>query len=248
MKIGVKLFCESEFAEIKPFEKIADFIEVMALQKNDYSFLKKLSLPIVIHAEHQCYGANIADSTKKEFNLKSINFARKVADSVNAKWIIVHAGVLEKGNKNCSFKNAINLLKEINDKRIIIENLPKEEIHEIIGTSLGYNAKTMKKFLKESGQGFCFDVNHAFWTRKAKKLSYSFIKKYIALNPQHYHIGGQRFKIDSHLSLNNSDLNLKEVLTYYPKDAWITLETLADIKSRYEDFKIIRKTIEELKN
>jgi endonuclease IV len=246
MKIGVKLFRESEFIKLKPFEKIVDFFEVMVLQKNDYSFLKNFPLPIVIHAEHQDGGVNIADSSKREHNLKSINFARKVADSVNAKWIIVHAGVLEKGNKNCSFKNAINLLKEINDERIIIENLPKEETHEIIGTSLAYNARTMKKFLKKSGQGFCFDVNHAFWTRKDKKISYSFIKKYIALNPQHYHIGGQKFSEDYHTALNNSDLDLKEILKHYPKDAWITLETLPNIESRYEDVEIIRKVIEEL--
>jgi endonuclease IV len=245
MKIGVKTFDSPDF--LKHFEDKADFFEIMALQKNNYSFLKNFSLPMVIHAEHQTYGVNIADSTKKEFNLKSINFARKVADSVNAKYIIVHPGVLEKGNKNCSIKNAVDFLKEVNDPRIVLENLPKDEDHEIIGTSLGYNARTIKKFLKKSRQGFCFDVNHAFWIRKNKKNSYSLIKKYISLTPQHYHLGGQKFNSDFHLSLDNSDLDLKEILKYYPKDAWITLETETDIKKVDKDIKIIRKAIEELK-
>jgi endonuclease IV len=245
MKIGVKTFDSADF--LKHFEKKVDFFEIMALQKNDYSFLKDFSLPIVIHAEHQVYGTNIADSTKREFNLKSINFARKIADSVNAKIIIVHPGVLEKGNKNCSIKNAINFLKEIDDDRIILENLPKEETFPVDGISVGFTPLRMKKLLKQSGKGFCFDVNHAFWTRRNMKISYKFIKKYIKLNPSHYHIGGQKFSEDYHTALDNSDLNLKEILKYYPKDAWITLETLVDIKKVDNDLEIIRKTIDELK-
>jgi endonuclease IV len=247
MKIGVKTFDSADF--LKHFEKKVDFFEIMALQKNDYSFLKDFSLPIVIHAEHQVYGTNIADSTKREFNLKSINFARKIADSVNAKIIIVHPGVLEKGNKNCSIKNAINFLKEIDDDRIILENLPKEETFPVAGISVGFTPLRMKKLLKQSGKGFCFDVNHAFWTRRKIKISYSFIKKYLRLNPSHYHIGGQTLKLkNQHTCFEDSDINLKEILKYYPKDAWITLETENDIKKVDKDLEIIRKTIEELDN
>jgi endonuclease IV len=241
MKIGVKTFDSPKF--LKHFEEKADFFEIMAIQKNNYAFIKNFSLPMVIHAEHQSYGVNIADSSKMEINLKSINFARKIADSVNAKLIILHPGVLDKGNKNCSLKNTLNFLKEINDDRIILENLPKDEKFPVRGGSLGYNARIMKNLLKESGQGFCFDVNHAFWTRKNKKITYSFIKKYIELNPQHYHIGGQRFNEEYHTTLGNSDLDLKEILKYYPKDAWITLETLPDIENTEKDLEIIRKLI-----
>jgi endonuclease IV len=245
MKIGVKTFDSPKF--LRHFENKADFFEIMAIQKNDYAFLKDFSLPMVIHAEHQCYGTNIADSTKKEFNLKSINFARKVADSVNANKIIVHAGVLEDGNKNCSVKNAVNFLREVNDNRILLENLPNDETFPVNGTSVGFSPLTMKKLLKQSGMGFCFDVNHAFWTRKKEKVNYSFIKKYLKLNPSHYHIGGQTFKLkNQHTSFKDSDLNLREILKYYPKDAWITLETENDIEKVDNDLEIIRKTIEEL--
>jgi len=245
MKIGVKTFDDPKF--LKHFEKQVDFFEIMAIQKNNYSFLKNFSLPMVIHAEHQSYGTNITDSTKREHNLKSINFARKIADSVNAKKIIVHAGVLEKGNKNCSIKNAVNLIKEIDDDRILLENLPRDEIFLIVGTSVGFNPQTMKSLLKSTKVGFCFDVNHALWMRKKMKINYSFIKDYIKLNPSHYHIGGQRLETKNiHHSLEDSDINLKEILKYYPKNAHITLETIPEIKKTDKDLEIIRNVLEEL--
>ena len=63
MKIGVKTFNNPKFLE--HFEKDVDFFEVQAIQKNNYSFLKKFSLPIVVHAEHQNFGINISDKSKE---------------------------------------------------------------------------------------------------------------------------------------------------------------------------------------
>ena len=37
MKLGVKIFCDAEFADY--FKDKADFLEVMAIQGKDYSFL-----------------------------------------------------------------------------------------------------------------------------------------------------------------------------------------------------------------
>ena len=45
--------------------------------------------------------------------------------------------------------------------------------------------------MKETGAGFCFDVNHALIGIKHFE-NYEFIEEYIKLNPNHYHIGGQR--------------------------------------------------------
>ena len=87
MKIGVKTFGDSDF--LKHFENKADFFEIMAIKGNDYSFLKKFSLPCVIHIEHQKFGINIADKTKQKINLESINYAVKIADMVNSKKLIL---------------------------------------------------------------------------------------------------------------------------------------------------------------
>lgn len=247
MKIGVKTFGDEEF--LKHFEDKVDFFEIMAIQKNDYSFLKNFSLPMVIHAEHQIFGVNLADSSKKEFNLKSINFARKLADFVNAKKIIVHPGEIEKGNKNCSVKDSINFFKGISDDRILVENLPTgfhftpEKYHR-----LGQTPREIKKFLKETKIKFCFDVNHAIERIKKFNGKYGFIKKYIKLNPAHYHIGGQKPSDGTeHLCLESSELDLKKILSYYPDDAEITLETEVDIAKVEKDIEIIRSVLKELK-
>ncbi|VVB82493.1 endonuclease 4 [uncultured archaeon] len=242
MKIGVKTFDNEKF--LKHFEDKVDFFEIMAVQKNDYSFLKNFSLPMVIHAEHQGFGVNLADSSKKEFNLNAINFARKVADSVNAKKIIVHPGEIEKENKNSSMKNAIDFLNELNDERILVENLYKEKPSEI---RLCKTPREIKKFMKKTNAKFCFDVNHAIGAIKNFNGKYNFVKKYIQLNPAHYHIGGQRPGDGAeHTCLADSELDLKKILSYYPDDAEITLETEVDIAKVEKDIEIIRNALKEL--
>ncbi len=243
MKIGVKTFDNPNF--LKHFENKVNFFEIMAVQKNDYSFLKNFSLPMVIHAEHGSFGFNPADISKKKQNLKTIKFAIKVADLVNAKKIIVHPEGIEKGNKNCSIENAINFFKEINDERILIENLPNSSNPKI--TRLCQTSRQIKRFMKKTGTGFCFDVNHTNELRKDIYGRYNFIKKFLKLNPSHYHLGGQKLNsYNAHLCFDDSDLDLKKILSYYPENAEITLETEVDIKKTEEDLKTIKKIIEEL--
>ena len=122
MKIGVKTFDNRNF--LKPFENQVDFFEIMAIETNKYDFLKEFKLPMVIHSQHGVFGVNSADKTKEERNLKSINFARKIADKVNSKKIILHPGELE--DENCSKEQAIKFIKTLDDKRIIIENVTQE--------------------------------------------------------------------------------------------------------------------------
>jgi sugar phosphate isomerase/epimerase len=243
MKFGVKTFDNPLL--LKHFEEKADFFEIMAIRGKDYSFLKDFFLPIVIHAEHQRFEVNPADSTKHEQNLKSITFAIELANLVNAKKIIVHPGVIEKGNKNCSLKNSINFFKEINDDRILIENLPKKEEGILKGNSLCGTFWSARRFLIKTGKGFCFDINHSLIGIKNFKGNYKFIKKYLKLKPSHYHIGGQKINpSDTHLYFKDSELDLKKILNYFPEDAEITLETGTDEKLIEEDLKIIKKAEE----
>jgi len=241
MKIGVKTFDSEKFLDY--FEDKSDFFEIMAIQKNDYSFLKKFSLPMVIHAEHQGFGMNPADISKKEQNLKSINFAINLADMVNSRKIIVHPGIIEKGNSNCSEENAINLVQEINDDRILMENLNSGE--NII--RLCSAPEEIKTFTEKTKTGFCFDVNHAIKNIKGFDGNYSFLKRYIKLNPSHYHLGGQNLiSGKDHICLRDSNINLKEIFRCLPKNIEITLETESDIKKVEDDIKIVKEIIEDL--
>ncbi len=239
MKLGVKTFNNPLFLE--HFKDKADFFEIMAIRINNYNFLKKFQIPMVIHVEHQRFGINIVDKSKYNQNLESINFAKKLADFTNSKKIILHPGIMY--NENCSKENSINFIKEINDKRIIIENLiPVEK-------SLCTTPEETKEFLELTKTGFCFDINHAIETAIFLKQDYiQFIKDFIKLKPSHYHLGGQIIKENkTHLPLKESDFDLKEIIKLFPKDAEITLETAIDIKNTENDIILIKQILNSLK-
>jgi endonuclease IV len=177
MKIGVKTFGNPDL--LKHFEGKVSFFEIQAIQSNDYSFLKNFSLPIVVHAEHDEWGINISDKNKEKSNLKAINFAQKIADMTGSKKIIVHPGS-DSGSSDCSIDNTIDFLKKINDGRILIENL----------ISFSASPEEIKKIIKSTGVGFCFDLNHSMdYALKNNLDVMETIKKFLKLNPSHFHIG-----------------------------------------------------------
>ena len=241
MKIGVKTFKNEEF--LNYFKNKADFFEIQAIQTNNYEFLKKFSKPMVIHAEHLGSGINPCDKMMLEKNLKSLNFARKLADNTNAKKIIFHPGYLL--NETSKIKNSAFLVNSLNDKRIIIENLSSHN------KGICTTPDEMKKFLEKTKLNFCLDISHAVIVAKILKIDYiKFLKDFIKLKPTHYHISGKDMNSekDNHYSFSDKDSNIpiKEILELFPEDAEITLETNPDIKKTQEDLRIIRKIISEI--
>ncbi|MBD3252537.1 TIM barrel protein [Candidatus Pacearchaeota archaeon] len=239
MKIGVKTYNSEEF--LKNFKKTADFFEIQAIETNKYDFLKKFKKPIIIHAQHSGNGINNANKKLYDKNLKSAKFAINLANHINAKKIIFHAGIIE---KDCTEKQAIKFLKNLKDKRILIEN------------SAGYRKvlcrfpEETKNFLEKTNKGFCFDINHAIVTANhLKKNHINFIREFLKLKPVHFHIGGQDInaKIDQHKSFRESNINLREILSLLPEDSEITLEVTTDIEKTKEDLNIIKKIIEQLR-
>ena len=239
MKIGVKTYYRENF--LRHFEDKADFFEIQAIQKHDYSFVKRLKLPIVIHAEHLWQGANYADKTKYKYNLKSINFAQETADMADAKKIIVHPGLI--ANENCSIQQAIDFIKDIDDDRIIIENMPP------IGGRFCTTPKKLKQFSKATNKNICYDFSHSIILEKSIRKNYlPLVKQYIRLKPRHYHINGIKLIGKDHFSFKESEVNMKPVLKLFPKDAEITLEVTKNIKKTEYDLKFIKNIINELEN
>jgi endonuclease IV len=240
MKIGIKTYRYQKGLEY--FKDKADFIEVMALEGEDYSFLKTLGLPVVVHSQHETLGFNDADKNLREKNSKSLNFAMKIADEFRAGKIIVHPGVIK--DLNCSEQTAINFINGFNDKRICIENLTIRNGFE----SLCSNPESSKSFIEKTKAKLCFDVNHAFEASVFfKREFYSFMQDFLKLQPKHFHIGGQ--KIDpliSHLSFKDSELDFGRVLMLLPKDAEITLETTTDLEKIKKDLEYIKGIIRKI--
>lgn len=243
VKIGVKTFDSEEF--LNNFKDKVDFFEIMAIEKNNYDFLRKFNLPIIIHSQHRSFGVNIADKTKIERNLKSINFAGKIADMTNAKKIILHPGDLD--NENCRIETAIEFVKSLDDKRIIIENIPVDtKVKRLCQTP-----EETKEFLKASKAGFCFDINHAIMAAESLKIDYiDFLKEFLKLKPAHYHFGGQKinspslsWKEKEHLALKDSNFDLRETINLLPKNAEITLETTTDVDNTLDDVRRMKEML-----
>lgn len=236
MKFGVKTYDEEEFLDF--FIDKCDFFEVQAIQQYDYNFLKKYKLPIIIHCEHDNFGINIADSSKKDLNLQAVHFAKVIADSVNAKKIIIHPGILE--NENCSKENALEFLKENCDSRFCIENM-SYACKENKNIRLCSEPKEVQEFMNKTGLGFCFDINHAIEYALELGLDYvSVLKEFSKIKATHYHLGGEDMeKGESHLSFANSNLNLDLIFKILPKKAEITLEVEKDKGKVLEDLKVV---------
>jgi len=238
MKFGAKTFDDVEM--LRATNSVADFFEIQAIQTVDYSFLEEFDKPIIIHAEHTRWGVNSPDKTAEEHNRKSIEYAIKLAKKTNAKKIIAHPGHLI--DENCSKEQAIKFLKSVKDDRILIENMP---LHE--DTGLAATPEEMKEFMKKTNKRFILDLNHAYATSlHLNKEPIEFLKKFIELEPSHYHLGGQHIQGENykeHLNFRQSNIPVKEILYLLPKDAEITLEVTADIEETLKDFEYIKSLI-----
>lgn len=234
MKFGAKDYYEEEFFDYV-IDK-ADFLEVQGLRSHDYGFMKKYNVPIVVHAEHHTQGSNPADPNCKT-NLVSLRYSQKLADSFNGKKIVLHPGSLD--FKGASKENSLNFIRKIDDNRILMENL-------ITNSKMNHLCTTpeeMKEFMDETGKGFIFDLAHAMITANYKKIDQiDFIKKFLRLGPRHFHISGQMIRElnDQHLALHECDIDWKEILKLYPKDAEITLEVTQDADKTVKDLNMIK--------
>jgi len=235
MKIGVKTYDGEEYIEF--FKDKVDFLEVMSFV--DRELIKNSK--IVIHSKHSRFGINPADINKENENKTEIEESQNIAHFCKSNKIIVHPGIIQ--NENCSEKQAIEFIRKMNDKRIIIENMPKMNK----GVNLCSTPEETKDFLEKTNKGFCFDINHAISSAFENKLDpYAYIKDFIKLNPVHIHLGGQTIPDDTtHIALTESNIDLKGVIALLPENSDICLEVTQDIKKTEEDIKLLKSLWKE---
>lgn len=206
-----------------------DFIELyivpnsFSLGKSD--FLNELkNVPTTLHAPHEEHNFDVFtlnDSKVKIFKNQVI----KTADFLGSKFIIVHA---ETGDSREIFKKNI---KKINDKRILIENLPKFGLENEM--CFGHSLEQLK-FIKDCGFDLCLDFSHAIKSAISQKLDYKeFINKLISeLRPSYFHIcnGEMNNDKDEHRDLFDGDFDIKWIKKILlklteKKDIYLVFET-----------------------
>lgn len=209
LKIGFKTWSTNlelfDQAETLFQNKKINYLEVYTVPGSSdqtIPLLKKLNIPIILHAPHISHNFNLADPAREESNLKIFEEVKRFAQELNLPRIIVHPG---QGNLNQAFK----CLEKFRYQNILIENIAK------VGTNrkecLGYSPEGIKSFL-EQGYGFCLDFSHAIKAACSLNRDYKhFIQEFLTLNPFMFHLcdGNSNFEIDEHLNLGEGNFDLK---------------------------------------
>jgi len=218
-------------------ENIFNYIELMPIPDTKIAPFRKIEVPYIIHITSENFGLNIADKKKERFNLETINQCIKWADKLNAKYLILHPGFGE-------IEIAKNFLERINDKRILIENMPKVGINN--ERMIGYTSEQIKT-LTGSRFGFCLDLNHAIKAAISLKENYKErIKNFLKLKPKMFHIsdGTLKEEKDRHLAIGEGeyDFNFLANCIKESRVDYVSLETpRTNLGSFKEDLENLRK-------
>ena len=243
IKIGLKLWSTNSNVLNEAKELIErglfQYIELMPIPKTEIlPFLDQLyNVPYIIHITTEKHGVNIADKNKEEYNLKTIDNCITWADKLNANYLILHPGF-------GLIDNAIEFLNKIDDKRILIENMPKVGLND--ENMIGYTPEQIENLVGDKF-GLCLDLNHAIKAAVSLKRPYKeFIEEFLKLKPKMFHIadGKLNSEKDEHLNIGEGDYDF-EFLMSCVKDAkskCVTLETpRTKLNSLEEDLNNLEK-------
>ena len=243
MKInfGLKLWSTDQDMIGKAKELIENdffqYIELMPIPDTKIAPFLEYNLPYIIHITTERYGVNIADKEKKEFNIRTIDKCIEWADKLNAKYLILHPGFGQ-------IDNTIEFLNRIDDKRILMENMPKVGIND--DRMIGYTIEQIKKIINNNF-GFCLDLNHAIKAAVSLKVDYkSFFKEFLKLNPIMFHVsdGDLNNEKDEHLSIGEGGYDFEFLMDCIKeaKSRYMTLETpRIKLNSFEEDLKNLKR-------
>ncbi len=238
-RFGLKLWSNNKNyvkEAVALYEKgIYQYIELYVLPSIDdtqVSMWKNIHIPYVIHAPHFRDGLNLAKKELKENNLLLIKKTQEIADILKADKIIVHPGIAG------DIAETVRQLKEINDRRILIENKP----YYALDDGLICNGATIEEImfvLNNTNVGFCLDIGHAFCAANANNIEpLEYLKQLLVLNPDMFHLtdGEKDGVLDRHYHFGKGNYNMLEVMNLLPKDAIITVETVKDSEDNLDDF------------
>ncbi len=247
MKIGLKFFPNNRDYLKRLLPKAGvDFIELMAIQGEDFGLFGKLGIPVNLHCEHQDFGVNFANPEKEKVNAAALNFALGLADKLGSRYIVVHPGYME--NKRCSFAENIRFLNGFNDKRILIENLPHFS-GKRKGTKklfMGNSPEEIKDIMKGTGVGFCLDFGHA--AVAAHRNGTDYIKtahRFMKLKPAYFHISDNDLSRDTHKNLGDGSLDIEAFCRMIrgKKNLWVAIETVHFTKKQINDVNVLRELL-----
>jgi len=221
-------------------QNYCQYIELLAVPdsfESTITFWQDLKIPFIIHAPHFNLGLNLANKENFEKNMSLAQETLRFADALNAKIIIFHSGA------NGNLDETIRQLKVINDSRIVIENKPYygSRGHEVWKDIVcnGHAPDQIERVMRETGVGFCFDLEHAITAANALGIDQmEYVKSFLALKPTMFHLtdGDWNGIYDQHKHLGQGSIKYDQILGLYPSDCTVTVESIHDFKDNLTDF------------
>lgn len=224
MNFGLKLWSTNQDmlpqAEKLIKDDVFQYIELTPIPDTEIDEFLSYDLPYTIHITTERHGVNIADKEKRDYNIKTIQNCIEWADQLKARYLVLHPGFGK-------LDDAIEFLSYIDDKRILIENMPKIGIYD--EKMVGYSPEEIEK-LMDNRFGLCLDLNHAIKAAISLELEYmEFVNEFSKFKPFYYHIsdGNLNNGKDEHLSIGEGDYDFEFLIRCINSNSerYITLET-----------------------
>jgi deoxyribonuclease-4 len=233
--------------------------DALRLEKNTFNFIelyiipgsyektinawKSLDIPYVIHAPHSLHSVNLAQEEKWQSNLRHFNEARRFADKLVSKTIIVHGG------NNGYISETIRQIRLLSEPRIALENKPKVGLQNEL--CIGWcPTEFYEVFNTGVLDSMVLDFAHAAYAANSLKVDeMELIRGFMAFNPKVFHLsdGDASSERDIHLNLGKGSLNLVEILPFVPQNGLLTIETPRDgnkgLKDFFNDVHFLRKLL-----
>lgn len=235
MKFGLKLWSTNTDLikqAVQSIEtKVFDYIELFVIPDTKINPFV-IDVPYIIHIPHEKFGVNVGDPSINKYNLEIIRESVSWADKLNAKYLILHAGY-------GSIENAIDIFHEIEDERLLIENMPKVGLNG--EQMIGYSPVQIEQLIGDNNIGLCLDFGHAINAAASLGVDYKiYIKGFVDLfEPKMFHIsdGLTDREMDTHLNIGegNYDMNFIKNCISNNKNRYVTFETPRSNKHSIED-------------
>lgn len=196
-----------------------------------YSFWAELNIPYVLHAPHYDKGVNLSIRESLTTNLSRADETFKYADGLNSDIIIFHPGI------DGTAEETVYQLNHIKDSRIVVENKPYYGYNDVI--CVGSSPEEIELIMNNTGVGCCLDIGHAICSANARGIDpLDFLHEFVKLKPKIYHLtdGIYQGVYDRHDHFGDGNYNIKDVLSFLPGGALVTVETDKDSLENLNDY------------
>ena len=217
---------------------VFQYVELMPVPNTEIAPFLEYDFLYIIHVTTEQYGFNIADKEKKEVNMKIMDECMRWADKLDALYVILHPGF-------GSLDAALTFLELLDDKRILIENMPKVGLCN--ESMVGYTPLHISTLMGDTC-GFCLDFGHAIKAARSAGREYKeYVREFLALEPTMFHLsdGALNTEKDEHLAVGDGSYDFAFLMKcVQPPSIYVTLEIKRHADSLEEDVKSVEKLMQ----